>query len=119
MIGGTSESTRLFSPCEILVSPKTQMEHNIVNECYGVNKYKTSVYHHGSPMQSNYQVIAMYRNFNVDDELSPPDIDKLFFLESVNLSVITALSAPDKKPGDGTKLQITIAKGSVAHERGR
>ena len=70
-------------------------------------------------MQSNYQVIVMYRNLYADDKLSHPDIGKLFFLESVNLSVISALSAPDKKLGDGTKLQITIAKGSVAHERGR
>jgi len=70
-------------------------------------------------MQSNYQVIAMYRNFNVDNELSHPDIGKLFFLESGNLSVITALNAHDKKPGDGTKFEFTIAKESVAYKRGR
>ena len=46
-------------------------------------------------MQSNYQVIVMYRNLNADDKLSHPDIGKRFFAESGNLSVTTALSVPD------------------------
>jgi len=86
------------------------MEHNIVNECYGVNEYKPSVYHHGNPMQSNYQVIAMYRNFYVDDELSHPDIGKLFFYR-IRKSLNNDREPSRCKPGNGTRFEITMPKG--------
>lgn len=55
-------------------------------------------------MQSNYQVIAMYRNVNADDELSHPYIGKMFFLESGNLSVTIAQRVPDASRAMGRDL---------------
>ena len=63
-------------------------------------------------MQSNYQVIAMYRNVYVADELSYADFGKLFFVESGDHSVTQCTERTRCKTGDGTKFQITMPNGA-------